>query len=822
MGKIINLRQMKVNETGTITSISATGELGRRIRDMGLIKNANVSVVGKAPLRDPVALRLNDFTLTLRNKEADYINVQLNDHPVSTQDNNDQKFEQETPNKELITVALAGNPNSGKTTIFNMLTGSRQRVGNYPGITVTKREGECSTDKAIYRLADLPGTYSLTPYSEEEIAARNHLINSRPDVAINVVDSNTLGRNLYFTIQLLELGIPVVLNLNMIDEVRSKGIHINSAKLSELLGVPVVETIGKTGQGKTGLLEETLDYAVKVREGFPPLYISYGVDIDLALQEMEQIIEDNQFLTDQLPTRWVAVKYLENDSHVISLGKRDEVTSEKLLEVVRKVTDHCQKTLDTTPVEVIADYRHGFIASIMNQGVVSRDRLVNRINFTDKLDKVLTHVLAGPIVMLGVLYGLFEITFTLGEYPMGWLETFFAFLGDTATNFIPEGFLQSLVVSGVIDGVGGVLGFVPLILIMFFLIAFLEDTGYMARIAYILDKIMQYAGLHGASVMPFIVSGGIVGGCAVPGVMAARTLKSPKEKIATIVTAPFLTCGAKTPVVLLLAAAFFPKQGAIVMFWAVLLGWSAALVVARILRSTVIKGASTPFVMELPPYRMPTLRGLLIHTWERTRQYIKKAGTTILAISILLWAAMTFPTLPGEQQEAFQAQRDAVTAMSISEEVSKEALEKQILEIDNQEAAAALQHSVAGKVGTSLEPVSSLAGFDWKSNIALVGGIAAKEVIVATLGTAYSLGDVDPEESEGLSTRLRNDTSWTWITAISFLIFVMLYSPCFVTVVAIAKESSWKWAAFSVGFNTLLAFGLAVGFYQIGTMVLLT
>lgn len=818
MNENINLRQMKINERGTITAITAKGELGRRIRDMGLIRDTEVSIVGRAPLQDPVALRLNGFTLTLRNKEADYINVKINENRVIPQ-SADKSTVQTPPVKEFVNIALAGNPNSGKTTIFNLLTGSRQKVGNYPGVTVSKREGNLISNKAIFKIADLPGTYSLTPYSEEEIATRNHLINNRPDVVINVLDSNSLERNLYFTVQLLELGVPVVLALNMIDEVRKKGTHINTEKLSQVLGVPVVETIGRTGEGKTELIEETLNYAIKVKDGVEPLNISYGSDIDLALQEMEKIINDHQFLTESLPARWTAIKYLENDAHTISKGQGDEKTSHQLLDIVTRITEHCQKTLDTSPDEIIADYRYGFINSIINHGILHRDERANRIEFSDNIDKVLTHVIAGPLVMLGVLYGLFSITFQLGEYPMGWLESFFAILGDTATRIIPEGLLQSLVVSGIIDGVGGVLSFVPLILIMFFLIAFLEDSGYMARIAYILDRIMQLAGLHGASVMPFVVSGGIVGGCAVPGVMAARTLKSPKEKLATIVTAPFLTCGAKTPVVLLLSAAFFPENGASVMFMTVLLGWGVALAVARLLRSTLIKGESTPFVMELPPYRIPTLRGLLIHTWERVWQYIKKAGTVILAISILLWAMMTFPMLPAGQLLEFQAQRDAVTAQYGQTAGDEEILREQIKAINNSESSAALQYSIAGRIGTALESVSSYAGFDWKVNIALLGGIAAKEVIVATMGTAYSLGDVDPEEAEGLSSRLRNDPNWTWLTAISFLIFILLYSPCFVTVVAIAKESSWKWATFSVIFNTILAFGLAAGFYQMGSLV---
>ena len=393
------------------------------------------------------------------------------------------------------------------------------------------------------------------------------------------------------------------------------------------------------------------------------------------------------------------------------------------------------------------------------------------------------------------------------------MESFFGWLNETATAILPEGLLSSLIVSGIIDGVGGVLGFTPLIMIMFFFLSFLEDSGYMARMAYMLDRVFRIFGLHGCSVMPFIISGGIPGGCAVPGVMAARTLRSPKEKIATVLTAPFLSCGAKVPVFLLLAAAFFPGSGASALFWITLGGWVMALLAARLLRSTVIKGEATPFVMELPPYRMPTLKGMCLHTWERVWQYIKKAGTVILAISILLWAAMTFPGPSEEQTARFADERLAAQAMSWD---SDQALEEALAEIDNAEAQEALRTSLAGMVGTALEPMSKPAGFDWRTNIALLGGFAAKEVIVSSLGTAYSLGEVDPEESTGLSEKLRIDPAWNMWVAVSLIAFVLLYAPCFVTVAVIGREIGWKWAAFSVAFNTVLAYGVSVSIYQVG------
>jgi ferrous iron transport protein B len=434
--------------------------------------------------------------------------------------------------------------------------------------------------------------------------------------------------------------------------------------------------------------------------------------------------------------------------------------------------------------------------------------------------------------MLAVVMGLYQFTFTYSEMPVGWLEVFFGWLGDLASSLLPEGLFKSLIISGVIDGVGGVLGFVPLIMFMFFGISILEDSGYLARVAYMLDRVFRVFGLHGSSVMAFIVSGGIAGGCAVPGVMATRTLRSPRERLATLLTVPFMNCGAKLPVFALLIAAFFAENEAIAMLIITLIAWGGALLAARLLRSTVIKGAATPFVMELPPYRFPTFKGLIIHTWERTWQYIKKAGTVILGIAIILWAMMTFPGLPDSRLKEFGQQRAAITqtvfpavlqeldAAEEDTDLSAPALElKERLEvIDLAEAEAGLRYSLAGRIGTALEGISQLAGFDWRTNIALVGGFAAKEVVVSTLGTAYSLREVDPEESESLSKTLANSPAWSPLVAWSLIIFTIFYAPCFVAVVCLAREAgSWKWGAFSMAFNTVVAFVLATLVFQVGS-----
>ena len=732
------------------------------------------------------------------------------------------------------TIALAGNPNSGKTTLFNELTGARQHVGNYPGVTVEKKEGIYEVNGRRLKVVDLPGTYSLTAYSLEEVVTRDFLVQDKPQVVINIVDASNLERNLYLTLQFMEIGVPVCLALNMIDVADSRGVSIDIDKLSASLGIPVVPTVARTGKGKEQLIA-TAERIISGEKKVRPLAISYGKDIDPALSEMASVVTADRFLTDRYPAHWVALKYMEGDEQIRKLGYvRDADISKRLDRIVSRVTQHIEDTLDSYPEAVIADQRYGYIKALLKNNVVVHRKDPNRLYISDKIDKVLTNRLAGPLIMLAVIFGLYRLTFTYSTAPVGWLEAFFGWLGGVVDQGLPDGLLKSMIVSGVIDGVGGVLGFVPLILFMFLGISFLEDSGYMARMAYMLDRVFRFFGLHGSSVMAFIVSGGIAGGCAVPGVMATRTLKSRRERLATILTAPFMNCGAKVPIFMLLVAAFFAHHEAEAMFIITLIAWAGALLAAKFLRSTVIRGESTPFVMELPPYRLPTFKGLAIHTWERTWQYIKKAGTVILGISIILWALMTFPGLPAAERQAFDQARKAVLAAASPadrEAVQAEkpdaalsdtarAIRSRLVDIDHQEAEKSLQKSVAGRIGSTLEGVSRWAGFDWRTNIALVGGFAAKEVVVSTLGTAYSLGNVDPGASDTLAATLAAAPGWRPLTAISLIIFTIFYAPCSVTIVMIVRETgSWKWGAFSMTFNTLLAFTLSVIVFQAGSLL---
>ncbi len=786
-----------------------------------------------------------------------------------------------------ITIALAGNPNSGKSTLFNAITGARQHIANYPGVTVEKKYGNVVHKGYDIEVVDLPGTYSLTAYSLEEIVARDFLVNERPDLVVDIVDASNLDRNLYLAVQLKELGAPMIIALNMMDAAELRGIVVDPQLLSTLLQVPVVPMVARSKRGVQECLDEVIAVARKGQK-WQPAVISYGNDIDQSLDQMEAIIEKSEAFDTRYPSRWRALKCLEGDRQILDFLKKASDLGGSIEDICQATSKHMIDTLDEEPESVIAGHRYGYIAGITRKAIKRKIEL--RLNLSDKIDKVLTNRIIGPLLMIAILYAIYVFTFSASEVPIKVFEVFFEFLKDIVSSVIPAGILQSLIISGIIDGVGGVLGFVPLIMFMFFAIAILEDSGYMARMAYMLDRVLCWFGLHGNSVIALIVSGGISGGCAVPGVMATRTLKDPKERITTLLVVPFMNCGAKLPVYAMLIGAFFSEDKARIMFILTLFSWGFALLAAKIIRSTILRGPKTPFVMELPPYRMPTLKGLLIHTWERTWYYIRKAGTVILGLSIILWAMMTFPGLSKEQKKSFEDERvniarsllaspeinkwiptgavltelnrlyDSFTRATSKNErdvlkgledsplipliktvfaLKKGAGSKKRVQNDNLQAAAqylrfrdemirlgdrerqvALKGSIAGWIGQGLETVTRPLGFDYRINIALVGGFAAKEVVISTLGTAYSIGEVDPEGTTSLSQRLKNDPDWNPLKAFTLIIFTMLYVPCFVTVISIRRETSWLWAGFSIGFNLVAAFlaafiirhvGLALG-----------
>jgi len=871
--KIIRMREMQDNQAGIVRKVSATGEMGRRIREMGLVPDTPIQIQGRAPLKDPVAIKIRDYTLTLRNNEASYImvEVEIPEDKLS-----------KTPEKKL-TIALSGNPNSGKTTVFNAITGARQHIANYPGVTVEKKVGRVYHKGYEIEVVDLPGTYSLTAYSLEEIVARDFVVNERPDLVVDVVDASNLDRNLYLAVQFKELGVPLLIALNMMDLAEVRGISIDPEELSQLMGIPVVPMVARSSKGIKQLLDNVVAFGTETKEWQPDV-ITYGRDIDQGINEIEEIVQSSQVAGGKYPSRWLAIKCLEGDSQVLGFLEGQEESGQKIEKICNRTTKHLLSTLEEEPEGIIADYRYGYIAGITKKCL--KRKIESRLNLSDHIDRILTNRILGPLIMVLVLYGIYSVTFYVSEAPVSWLESLFDLVKEGVSIVIPAGNLQSLIVSGVIDGVGGVLGFVPLIMFMFLAIAVMEDSGYMARVAYMLDRVLRWFGLHGNSVMALIVSGGISGGCAVPGVMAARTLRDPKERIATLLAVPFMNCGAKLPVYAVLIAAFFPRNRARMLFILTMLSWVFALFAAKLIRATVLKGPKTPFVMELPPYRAPTIKGLLIHTWERTWQYIKKAGTVILGISIILWAMMTFPGLSKDQTRTFSERSTGIEAAFLNAphvhdfirsrrqlesmnslysryralqqqdddralaELKKDPLfplvrtavalkkarswpeiqqkelfevaryyldlQKDLKDLAAEKQAATLNRTVAGWIGRGLEGVTRPLGFDYRVNIALVGGFAAKEIVVSTLGTAYSLGETDPEAAGSLSDRLKNDPRWNPLLAFTFLVFTMLYVPCFATVIIMSKESSWRWAAFSISFNLVVAYIISLVIFQGG------
>jgi len=714
--------------------------------------------------------------------------------------------------KSKIVVALAGNPNSGKTTIFNKLTGARQHVGNYPGVTVERKEGFRRHGNAELQIVDLPGTYSLTAYSAEELVARNFIIDEKPDVVVDILDTSNLERNLYLAVQLMELGVPLVLAFNMSDMAKALGYEFDIEKLSRFFGAQIVQTTGNKGVGMEELLDAVLLTAKERAAGIGEAeesratVIHYGREIEEEIDKIEPLIKKHVSLNGKYDARWLAVKLLENDKEL-----RAAVSSPGVHHQIEKSAAHIENILGEQPETTIAGRRYGFISGVCHEA--ARSTIEIRHTISDRIDAVVTNRILGIPVFLGLMYLVFQLTFTLGDPPMGWIETFFGWLGETITGWWPEGsesLLKSLLVDGIIGGVGGVVVFLPNILLLFLAIAVLEDTGYMARAAFIMDRLMHKIGLHGKSFIPMLI--GL--GCSVPAILATRTLENRRDRLTTMMVIPLMSCGARLPIYALIIPAFFPKAWHAPMLWIIyVIGILLAVAGAKLLRSTILKGEPIPFIMELPPYRMPTLKGILIHMWERGWLYLKKAGTIILGISILLWAMTTFPGLPDDVSSRFQTARHAIQAINIGEE--EQAV--QLASIHNKERETALLHSIAGRIGYALEPVLKPMGFDWRIGTALIGAFAAKEVFVAQLGIAYSLGEAD-EDSETLRDKLQSN--YSPLAGFCIMLFCLISAPCMATIAVTRRESnSWRWALFQLGGLTLLAYVLTVFVFQAGSLL---
>ncbi|MBN1257337.1 MAG: ferrous iron transport protein B [Planctomycetes bacterium] len=712
--------------------------------------------------------------------------------------------------KASIKVALAGNPNSGKTTIFNSLTGARQHVGNYPGVTVEKKEGTCRHGDVQIQVVDLPGTYSLSAYSIEELVARDFIVEEKPDVVVDIIDASNLERNLYLAVQIMELGVPLVLAFNMSDTAKARGYEFDLETLSELLSAPIVTTVGNKGEGITELLDAIVSAAAK-QDTWQSAKIVYGKEVEEELAKLAPLVARETAAAEKYGLRWLTVKLLENDQSLLEM-----VSSPELLAAVEASSKHLQGIFGDPPEIVITDRRYGFISGACTETV--RSTVEARHTMSDKIDTVVTNRLLGLPIFFAMMYLVFQLTFTIGDPFMGWIEQIFGWLGGIIEGFWPAGSesaLKSLLVDGIIGGVGGVIVFLPNILLLFMAIAILEDSGYMARAAFIMDHLMHKIGLHGKSFIPLVIGFG----CTIPAIMATRTLESRRDRLTTMLVAPLMSCGARLPIYALIIPAFFPQQWHAPMLWIIyLIGIILAIVCAKLLRATLFKGESTPFVMELPPYRVPTLRGIVIHMWDRGWMYLKKAGTIILGISILLWAMTTYPKKEvfARDYPAEIAQLQAAYPKDTGVK-NAEALQAKIMNLQQAQRAEELTYSIAGRIGHGLEPLLKPMGFDWRVGTALIGAFAAKEVFVAQMGIVFSVGEADAE-SEVLRDRLREN--YTPLAAFCIMIFCLISTPCMATIAVTRRESnSWGWALFQLGGLTALAYVLTVFVYQAGSLL---
>ncbi|MCA6073006.1 MAG: ferrous iron transport protein B [Endomicrobium sp.] len=690
-----------------------------------------------------------------------------------------------------IKVALIGNPNSGKSTIFNELTESNQHVGNYPGVTVEKKEGSKKYEGYNINFIDLPGIYSLSTYSDDEVVTRDFLLKEEPDVIVNIIDAANLERNLYLFTQVVELDIPIIIVLNMADIVESNGQKIDEKKLSKLLGVPVVVTIGNKKKGAGELLDCIIENHCigkdmdKVFEMSQNAKVDYGDDIKTEVDKLKVLIAKDSLLS-KFPKNWLSIALLDNDSSALNLISEANNVQE-ILEQLKKSRSHIKGHFGEKAKTEIADKRYGFANSVVKT-VVQKTRQ-KKIDITGIIDIFALNRYMGIPIFALVMYIIFKFTFTFSEPMINLFSLFFKWFGSTMARIMPPGIAQSLIVDGIIGGVSGVLVFFPLILFMFFAIAFFEDSGYMARAAFIMDKVMSRFGLHGKSFLPLMLS---TNGCAVPGLLATRTLDSKRDRLITMLVVPFMICGAKLPVFVLIIGAFFPvKYQASVMFFMYVLSVVIALSIAKLLNKTILKGESAHFVMELPPYHMPTIKGLLLKMWERGWMYVRKAGSAIVFISILIWVVVAYPKAPID--------------VNLNQ---------------NEQAALQVECSFAGRVGKIIEPFFKPIGMDGNRVIALIAGFVAKEMIVSTLGTIYAIGD-NEENSQSLKDRIATDKDWSPLKGITFLIFCLIYVPCVVSAAVFFKEtgSSCKWLALLVVGNTVFAWLAAFIVFQIGAFL---
>ncbi len=829
----MTLNDLHNGDSAIIARIRGRGAFRKRLSEMGFIRGKPVSVIKSAPLKDPVEYRILDSNVSLRRSEASLVEVvmesKLNGLRVATLGKIDQTFHQGpviTRPTKTIEVALVGNPNCGKTTLFNRVSRSREHVGNYAGVTVDSKEALFKHRGYTFRITDLPGTYSLSDYSSEERFVREHILKKKPDVVINVLDANNLERNLYLTSQLLDMDITVVLALNMYDDLMARKDKLDIDLLSKLLGVRVVPTISHRGKG----IYRLLNHVIQVFEGKDPyirhIHINYGEELEESIHRLQELIRENPSITDHYSSRFLALKLLEQDDHVAHMISHAG-NFMHIMDASREEIHRIQGLFKEEPETLITDGRYGYIAGALKE-TMKKSGTDPGLSRSRQIDRILTHKYFGLPIFLGFLWLMFHATFTLGQYPMGWIEMGVEVLGNLVRSTMAEGMVRDLLVDGVIGGVGGVIVFLPNILILFFFISLMEDTGYMARTAFIMDRVMHLFGLHGKSFIPLIMGFG----CNVPAIMATRTLENRNDRILTMLIIPFMSCSARLPVYVLIAGAIFPDRAGHVIFMLYMVGVLFSLLMSIFLRKILFRNQDAPFVMELPVYRNPGIRMILKHMWRKGAQYLKKMGGVILLASILIWFLGYFPRkveYSEDYPQLMEKERVRIDRYNASGQLEQATVsQEKIVELQRRMEAEKQEHSLIGRLGKTVEPVIRPLGFDWKMGISLITGFAAKEIVVSTMAVLYQANDADPSSS--LQTRIsdeiytygpkRGQPVFTPLTGISFLLFVLFYLPCVAVIAAVGRESgSWKWAGFVLFYTTAIAWMVSLLVYQAGSLL---
>ncbi|MCC8145194.1 MAG: ferrous iron transport protein B [Bacteroidales bacterium] len=810
----MKLSDLRPGQSGIITKVRGRGAFRKRIIEMGFIQGKKVEVITKAPLQDPTEYKVMDYEVSLRKSEAELIEVVTqeeikkeladNNQPLTLDNNRLQTVAKER--SKIINVALVGNPNSGKTSLFNSASGTHERVGNYGGVTVDAKKGKFKYKGYTFNIVDLPGTYSLTAYSPEEVYVRKQILEYTPDIIINVVAASNLERNLYLTTQLIDMDAEVVIALNMYDELEKSGAKFDYEKLAEMIGYPIVPTVAKSGKG----IHDIFDKVIEVYEGNSPInrhiHINYGEEIEAGIEHVKELIVKDDMIGRDTSRRYLSIQLLENDKLTEDLIKQFP-NADKILKERDTHAQYIQDDYREDTETAFTDARYGFIDGALKQTFTPGEE--DSLKTTHVIDHIVTHKFWGYPIFLLFMYLIFQGTFFLGQYPMDWIEWCVGVFGEFIGSHMSEGPLKDLITGGIIGGVGSVIVFLPNIVILYLFISFMEDTGYMARAAFIMDKFMQKIGLHGKSFIPLVMGFG----CNVPAIMSTRIIESHNTRLITMLINPLMSCSARLPVYLLLISAFFPSNGGTILFGLYLTGILLAIIMSLLFKKFLIKGEDLPFVMELPPYRMPTIKAMIRHMWDKTSQYLKKMAGIILVASIIIWFLEYFPQ---------NKERNAFYDNQIAQLEENNASEEEISSVEHEKNEEQKRNSFIGQIGRFTEPVGRPLGFDWKIGASLLSGMAAKEIVVSTLGILYT-GVEDDEVL--LREKLQNETYpdgspvFTPLVALSLLLFTLIYFPCIATIAAIKNESgSWKWALFTVFYTTALAWVVSFAVYQIGSL----